>query len=151
MRTNAATHPRRAALAWWAVFPTVGLSLFGFIGWLGFASADGPAWRADPLVAVLALAAVVGSTWYLSHARAERRWRAALDRYAEQQQGESGGKAAGIPARRARAGVVLGARVPIALTRRADKPLSRDDLVRARSAAGASAQAGPDRIEEASR
>jgi hypothetical protein len=32
----------------------------------------------------VALAAVVGSMWCLGRARAERRWRAALDRYAEQ-------------------------------------------------------------------
>ena len=38
------------------------------------------------LAAVLALAALVGITWYLSRARAKRRWRAALDRYAEQEQ-----------------------------------------------------------------
>jgi len=86
MTTNAAAHPWRKSLAWSAVFRAVGLSIFGFIGWLWFSSADGSAWRADALVAVLALAAVVGSTWYLSRARAERRWRAALDRYVEQEQ-----------------------------------------------------------------
>jgi hypothetical protein len=34
----------------------------------------------------LALAALVGVAWYLPRARTERRWRAALDRYAEQEQ-----------------------------------------------------------------
>ena len=43
-------------------------------------------WRGVSLAAVLALAALVGVTWYLSRARAERRWRAALDAYAKQEQ-----------------------------------------------------------------
>ena len=38
------------------------------------------------LVAVLALAALAGVAWYLPRARAEWRWRAVLDRYAEQEQ-----------------------------------------------------------------
>ena len=48
-------------------------------------SPDEPAWQAVSLVAVLALATTVSTTWYLSRARAERRWRAAWDRYAEQE------------------------------------------------------------------
>jgi len=86
MSTNATTHPWRTSLAWSAVFRTVGLSIIGFNGWLGFSSADGPAWRAVSLVAILALAALAGVEWYLPRARAERRWRAALDQYGEQQQ-----------------------------------------------------------------
>ena len=77
-------HPWRTSLAWSAVFRAVGLSILGFIGWPWFVSADDSAWKADSLVAAVALAAVVGSTWYLRRARAARRWRAALDRYAEQ-------------------------------------------------------------------
>jgi hypothetical protein len=38
------------------------------------------------LAAVLAPAAIVGVTWLLSRASADRRWRAALDRYAEREQ-----------------------------------------------------------------
>jgi hypothetical protein len=62
------------------------LSLFGLLGWLWLSVADGSARRAGPLVAVLALAALVGVAWYLHRARTERRWRAALDWYAEQEQ-----------------------------------------------------------------
>jgi hypothetical protein len=38
------------------------------------------------LVGVLALAALAGVAWYLPRARAQRRWLAVLDRYAEQEQ-----------------------------------------------------------------
>ena len=84
MKNNPAPHPWRTSLAWSAVFRAVGLSIIGFIGWLWFSSADESAWKAASLVAVLALAALVGVAWYLPRARAERRWRAALDRYGEQ-------------------------------------------------------------------
>jgi hypothetical protein len=61
--------------------------IFGFIGWLWFVSAADSAWKAISLVAVLALAALVGIIWYLPRARFERRWRAALDdAYAKQEQ-----------------------------------------------------------------
>jgi hypothetical protein len=64
------------------------VSVIGFIGWFWFSSADGPAWKAVSLVAVLALAALVGVAWYLPRARAERRWRAAVDRYADEEQAQ---------------------------------------------------------------
>jgi hypothetical protein len=86
MTIHATAHPWRTPLAWSAVFRAVGVSIIGFIGWLWFSSADGPAWKAVSLVAVLALAALVVVAWYLPRARTERRWRAALDRYAEQEQ-----------------------------------------------------------------
>ena len=86
MRTNAAAHPGRTSPAWSAVWRAARLSTLGFIGWLWLFSGDDSAWKAVPLVAVLALAAVVGVTWFLSRARADRRWRAALDRYDQQQQ-----------------------------------------------------------------
>ena len=38
------------------------------------------------LAAVLTPAAIIGVTWFLSRAGADRRWRAALDRYAEREQ-----------------------------------------------------------------
>jgi hypothetical protein len=88
MRTNATTHPWRTSLAWSAVLRAAGVSIIGFIGWLWFSSTDGSAWKADPLVAVLALAALVGVAWYLPRARTERRWRAAVDQYGEQEQAE---------------------------------------------------------------
>src|ERR1043166_7593945 len=86
MRTNAAAPSGRTALAWPAVYRASRGFIFGFLGWLWFLSEDDSAWRTVSLVAVLALAAVVGITWFLSRAHADRRWRAALDRYAQQQQ-----------------------------------------------------------------
>jgi hypothetical protein len=62
MRTNAVAHPWRTSLAWSAVSRAVGLSILGFIGWPWLVSADDSAWKADSLVAAVALAAVVGGT-----------------------------------------------------------------------------------------
>jgi hypothetical protein len=50
------------------------LSIFGFIGWFCFLSADDSDLKAVSLVAVLALAALVGIMWSLSRALASRRW-----------------------------------------------------------------------------
>jgi|SRR5579884_512346 len=86
MRTNAIAHPWRMSLAWSAILRTARLLIFGFLGWLWFFSADHSPWRAVSLDVALAVAALVGITWYLSRARADRRWRAALDRYAQQEQ-----------------------------------------------------------------
>jgi hypothetical protein len=86
MKTNAAAYTWRTSLAWSAVFRAGGLSIFGLFAWLWLCSADGPALRAVSLIAAQALAALAGVAWYLPRARAERRWRAALDRYAEQEQ-----------------------------------------------------------------
>jgi hypothetical protein len=73
-------------LVWSAVFAAAGLFVAGLIGWLWFLSADPSAQIAIALAAVLALAGLAGLSWYLSRARADRRWRAALDRYAGQEQ-----------------------------------------------------------------
>jgi hypothetical protein len=86
MRINATAHPRWTYLAWSAVFRIALLSIFGLIGWQWLVSAGGSARNAVTPVAVLALAALAGITWYASHARADWRWRAALDRYADQEQ-----------------------------------------------------------------
>jgi hypothetical protein len=86
MKTNAAAHTWQTSLAWSAVIRAAGLSIVGFIVWLWLFSADGPARRAVSLVAVQALAALAGVAWYLPRARVERRWRAALDLYGEQEQ-----------------------------------------------------------------
>ena len=86
MTTNRTARFLRTHLAWSAVLRAVRLLIFGLIGWLLFVSAADPAQRAVALAAVLAVAALVGITWYLSRARAERRWRAALDVYAEKEQ-----------------------------------------------------------------
>jgi hypothetical protein len=85
MTTNAAAPEWRTSLVWSAVFRAVGLSIVGLSGWLWLFSADGPAWRAVSLVQVQALAGLAGLAWYLPRARAERRWRAALDHYGEQE------------------------------------------------------------------
>ena len=85
MMTNAAAHNWRASLAWSAVFRAAGLSIFGLIVWLWLFSADGPPGGAGSLVAVQVLAALASVAWYLPRARAERRWRAALDHYGEQE------------------------------------------------------------------
>ena len=85
MKTTAIAHTRRTSLAWSAVSRAARLSIFGFVGWFWFLSADHSAWKAVPLVAVLALAALVGITWYASRARTDRRWRAALNRYAKRE------------------------------------------------------------------
>ena len=83
MTTYATAHPRRTSLAWSAACRAAELLILGLIGYAWLFSAGGSAWRAVSLAAVSALAATVGITWYLSHARAERRWRAAWDRHAE--------------------------------------------------------------------
>ena len=76
----------RTSLAWSAVSLAGRLFIFGFVGWLWFVARDDSAWKAVSLVVVLAVAALVGITWYLSLVRADRRWRAALDVYAEKEQ-----------------------------------------------------------------
>ncbi len=86
MTNNSTAWSLRTVLARSAFFRAVRLLIFGLIGWLLFVSATDSAWRAVSLAAALAVAALVGITWYLSRARAERRWRAALDAYAEKEQ-----------------------------------------------------------------
>ena len=85
MRTNAIAHPWRMSLVWSAVSRSARLSIFAFIGWLLLFSVGDSAWRTVSLVAGMAVAALVGITWYLSRAGADRRWRVVLDRYAEQE------------------------------------------------------------------
>ena len=85
MTTNATTHPRRMTLAWFTAVLAAALSTFGFIGGLWLSAAGESVWRAASVVAVLALAALVGVTWYVSRACADRRRRVALDRYAERE------------------------------------------------------------------
>jgi hypothetical protein len=67
------------------------LAIVGLVAWPWLFWTDGPAWRAVSLVGVLALAALAGVAWYLWRARAERRWRAALDRYADDEQARETG------------------------------------------------------------
>jgi hypothetical protein len=82
MKPSVIGHHTPAPLVWSAVARTARLAIFGFIGWFWFLSRNGPAGKVVPLFAVLVLAALVGITWYASRVLADRRWRAALDRYA---------------------------------------------------------------------
>jgi carbon storage regulator len=68
-----------------AVFRAIRLLIFGLMGWFWFISAADLAWKAVSLTAVLAVAALVGIMCYRVRARAEKRWRAALDAYAEKE------------------------------------------------------------------
>jgi fatty-acid desaturase len=86
MTTNETARSRGMSHVWSAAFRAARLFIVGLIGWLLFVSAADSAWRVVSFAAVLVLAALVGITWYLSRARAERRWRAALDAYAKREQ-----------------------------------------------------------------
>jgi hypothetical protein len=86
LATDTMNHPRRTSLAWSAVFRAARLLAFGFLGWVALSSTYDPALKAVSLIAVLGVAATVSVTWYLSRARAERRWRAAWNRLAEREQ-----------------------------------------------------------------
>jgi 4-amino-4-deoxy-L-arabinose transferase-like glycosyltransferase len=97
MPTNQTARSQEKSLAWSAVFRAVRLLIFGFIGWIWFMSANDSTWKAVSLAAVLAVAMLVGVPWYLMRAhakewraaqddRVDRRWRAALDAFAEKEQ-----------------------------------------------------------------
>jgi hypothetical protein len=83
MTTNGTPRSHRKFLIWLAGLQAARLLIVGLIGWLLFVSAADPARRTASHATGLALAALVGITWYLPRARAERRWRAALDAYAK--------------------------------------------------------------------
>ena len=85
MKTTATAH-RQTTLVWSALRRTSRLSTFGFIGWFWFLAAENSEQTAVSLVTVLALAVLAGIIWYAFRARADRRWRATLDRYAEQEE-----------------------------------------------------------------
>ncbi len=72
-------------LAWPPALVSTGLCFVGFVGWLWYFSAGDSAHGAICLVGILTLAALAGLAWYASRARAYRRWRAALDRYAQKE------------------------------------------------------------------
>src|SRR5271156_6653294 len=85
MTTNKTARSRGRFRVRSAMFRAVRLLGFGLSGWLWFISSAGSAWRAVSLAAVLAVAALVGVTWYLSNVRATRaakRFNAALVAYA---------------------------------------------------------------------
>jgi hypothetical protein len=79
MNTSKADREWRTPLARSAVLRAAGLSISGLVVWLPLFSADGLFWGAVSLVAAQALAVLAGVAWYLPRARAERRWRAAVD------------------------------------------------------------------------
>lgn len=83
MRVDAMASPRPKSGAWRAVVRTgAGLTVGTLVAvWL--CASESPAWEAP---AILALAALAGSAWAASRVRARRRWRAALDRYVEQEE-----------------------------------------------------------------
>lgn len=82
MMMNATAHSWRFSLAWSALSRAARLLAFGFLGWFWLFPRVDSAGRAAALVAILTLAGLVSGTSYLARARAESRWRAALDRYA---------------------------------------------------------------------
>jgi hypothetical protein len=86
MSTNEPVSIGRMSPARSAVFRAARWLSFAFIAWLWFFSADDSAWKAVALVAVLGIVALRSIKWYVARARSERRWRAALDLYAEQEQ-----------------------------------------------------------------
>ena len=85
MQTNAAAHQWRTSLAWSAVFRSAGLSIFGLSS--GVALLGGrPTLEGSFARRGSGSCRLVGVAWYVPRARIERRWRAALDLYAEQEQ-----------------------------------------------------------------
>lgn len=62
-----------------------GFILVGLVGWLCLTFGGHPTWRDISLAGLPAIAALLGGPWYVSRVRAERRWRAALDRCAERE------------------------------------------------------------------
>jgi hypothetical protein len=86
MKTNEAARSRRMSPVWPTVSWAAGLLIAGLIGWLWSVVADDYAAKAVLLVAILALAALIGITSQESRARARRELQAALDAYADQEQ-----------------------------------------------------------------
>jgi hypothetical protein len=85
MMMNSTAYSWRSSPGWSSLFRAARLLAFGLLGWLWLYPRVDSAGRAFSLVAVLALAGLTGSIWYLARTRAESRWRAALDRYVEQE------------------------------------------------------------------
>jgi membrane protein implicated in regulation of membrane protease activity len=65
------------------VFQVAQSPIFGFVGW--FLPPD-VSWKAVVFVLAIALVAFLAFARRVSRARADRRWRTALDRYAQQEQ-----------------------------------------------------------------
>ena len=86
MKTNTTARYGRISGISAAASGVAGSLIAGLIGWLWWVLADGAAWVAIVLAAVLALPAVVSIMWQHSRARDERRLLAALDEYAAREQ-----------------------------------------------------------------
>jgi hypothetical protein len=85
METNQAGHSRLMSLVSPSTFWVAALLIAGLIGGLWFVLADGLAWAAMALGAVLVLTAGAGITWQQSRASARRRLHAVLAAYAERE------------------------------------------------------------------
>ena len=85
MTSNQIARSRRSSVFWSAISRAARLLFFGLVGWIWCVAAADTAWRAVSLAAILALAALVAVTWYLSRVLAERMSPAAPDGYAERE------------------------------------------------------------------
>src|SRR5712691_7177927 len=92
MKTNAIDDTGRTSKALSAVSRAFRSSFFGLFGAYLFILWDNSALGTPSVIAILALitilalAALVASAWYAFRARADRQWRAVLDRYTEQEE-----------------------------------------------------------------
>jgi hypothetical protein len=86
MKTIEPARPRRMSLVGSTLLGVAGPFVAGLICWLWLILADVTPRKAGLIAATLALAALAGVTWQQARARAEVRWRAALDAYAEREE-----------------------------------------------------------------
>jgi hypothetical protein len=85
METNKTISSRLMSLVSSFAFWVAALLIAALIGARSSARAGDSAWEATPLVAVLALTAVIGITWRQSRASVRRRLQAAVAAYAERE------------------------------------------------------------------
>jgi len=92
MKNNAIAETDLNLFARFGEFLSARHSTFAFSGGLLFLLWDDKIWKTTSIIAILALvavlviAALVASALYEVRARADKRWRATLDRYAEQEE-----------------------------------------------------------------
>jgi hypothetical protein len=89
MNTTLVTQSDWTSPVWSEVSRCVRLAFLAFVGSFWFLSADGAAWRAVLFGAAFGLTALAARTWHVRLARAsacaDRRWRTALDHYAQKE------------------------------------------------------------------
>jgi O-antigen/teichoic acid export membrane protein len=89
VKTILNTHDRRTFLIWSAMTRAARLTVFGFIGGTLLFLSEDLACKAVVLGAVIGLAVLASVTFYVSRSRArdraDRRWRAAVDHYAQKE------------------------------------------------------------------